>query len=168
MSFNKESRKRTGGGPFQELALSSAEELILEAAGIEVAVDGLSFVEPFPKKVSKTNVDEILEEIQVEDTSQSEYKEDVGSGEVTVKVNKKTTSSETKINLLERNLKKIEESKLDIGSKLDRLLELKERSLKIKIEQHSAEMKKLKIDLEIKAIELEKLKKISKSRIIVN
>ena len=84
--FNKESRKRTGGGPFEELALSSAEELILEAAGIEVAVDGLFFVKPFNKKskVSKNNEDEILEEILVEDNSQSEDKEDVGSDEVTV------------------------------------------------------------------------------------
>ena len=58
----------------------------MEAAGIEVAVDGLFFVKPFNKKskVSKNNEDEILEEILVEDNSQSEDKEDVGSDEVTV------------------------------------------------------------------------------------
>ena len=67
MSFNKKSKKRTDG------ALLSAEELILEAAGIEVAVDGLTFVEAFPSKVSKTNVDEILKEIQVENNYRIRY-----------------------------------------------------------------------------------------------
>ena len=92
LSFNKESRKKELNLlRFEELALSLAEELILEAAGIEVAVDGLSFVEPFPKKSKAllTNEDEILGEIQVEDNSKSEDKEDEGSDDVTVKVNKK-------------------------------------------------------------------------------
>lgn len=47
VALNKSSKKRTGGGPYEEKVLSFAEGQILAAAGIEVAVEGLKNIQSF-------------------------------------------------------------------------------------------------------------------------
>lgn len=56
LSFNKSSRKKTGGGPFEEKPLSVVEEQILEAAGIDKAVAGLKDVRIFGSQHQQLNV----------------------------------------------------------------------------------------------------------------
>ena len=47
LSFKKESEKKTGGGPYEELVLSPPEEHIIQAAEIEAAVRGVPSVKSF-------------------------------------------------------------------------------------------------------------------------
>ncbi|TMW46030.1 hypothetical protein DOY81_008891 [Sarcophaga bullata] len=47
--FNKPSKQKTGGGPYQEMILTSAEEQIIQATGVDLHVEGLSSVKTFGK-----------------------------------------------------------------------------------------------------------------------
>ncbi|XP_039969667.1 uncharacterized protein LOC120781510 [Bactrocera tryoni] len=47
LSFNKASKQRTGGGPYEEKYLTTAEEQLLQATGMDVAVEGLGEVRTF-------------------------------------------------------------------------------------------------------------------------
>lgn len=42
--FNKAAKRKTGGGPYEEKFITNVEEQIIEASGLEVAVEGLQNV----------------------------------------------------------------------------------------------------------------------------
>lgn len=73
------------------------------------------------------------------------------------------SKAETKLGLIKSSMGKMEEHQVNMGAKLDRLIELKERSLRIKEEDHATNMSIKKIDLEIKSIELQMLKDKNKT-----
>lgn len=57
LSHNKASKKKTGGGPYDEIILSVAEEQIVEAAGLTAAVAGLVNVECFGSPTNQTSAE---------------------------------------------------------------------------------------------------------------
>ncbi|XP_037809861.1 uncharacterized protein LOC119602422 [Lucilia sericata] len=174
LSFNKLSKKKTGGGPYEKLLLSPAEEQIVQSAGIEAAVEGVSTIKSFgtPKCASETIPNEeqslraLLENddsIEVDDekcVEKSEYSQESEDKEnQPSRIKKGNSKSETKLNLLISNLSNAEKYHFDLSSKLDHLIKLKEKSLKIKEEEHSANMAIKNLDIQIKTIKLELLKK---------
>ena len=70
------------------------------------------------------------------------------------KKQKRTASNDLKLQLLQKNLKVVCESKKTLEDKLDRLIDLQERQLKIKEEKFKCFLEKHKIEMEIKKHEL--------------
>lgn len=188
LSFNKASKKKTGGGPYEEKFLSAAEKQIVTAAGITVAVEGLSIVKTFGS--SKDMVEEILMELDENGPEDSES-DDPETNEKQ-KIDETPCSSvprrkaASKISLLEQNIEKGDEWRSDMKDYLKSFVELKKKSVKIqedeyelnqkfyrlkkeensirlkelkmKQEEHASSMTIKKIDLEIKSLELDMLK----------
>ncbi|XP_065361981.1 uncharacterized protein LOC135955557 [Calliphora vicina] len=141
LSLNKESKMKTGGGPYEEIPLSQTEEQIVQAAGIEASVDGNSTIKSFgkrkePNETFSCQVEKSIQSILDENSELERVEKE------TPKPKKQKTNSkaESKIDLLMTNINKNEEFHTNLNSKLERLLELKERSLKLKEEEHTANM----------------------------
>lgn len=172
------SKKKTGGGPYEEMLLTSAEEQIVQAAGIGATVEGLSSTKTFGalKEIDEPNTNECLLAETIDDSDNDNIEPEVfevleNKTESKVVKNKATignkqiTKSESKLDLLRSNLEKFEDSQNTLNTKLDRLLqlleksnELKEKIFKLKEEEHTANLAVKKVDLEIKTLELEMLK----------
>ncbi|XP_049301856.1 uncharacterized protein LOC105224118 isoform X7 [Bactrocera dorsalis] len=60
LSFNKASKQRTGGGPYEEKYLTTAEEQQLQATGMDVAVEGLGEVRTFGNSTLKKSLSKSL------------------------------------------------------------------------------------------------------------
>lgn len=104
LSFNKTSKKETGGGPFKEKLLSAAEEQIVEAAGLTAAVEGLSSVKTFGTSM---NIDEILENILEDSNHEDENlasteKDDLIDFTPSTSAPRKKMTKVTKTTLLEK------------------------------------------------------------------
>lgn len=139
--------------------MSSAEEQILQAAGIAVAVEGLPTVETFGS--SKNHTYSLASEMEPNLISvfEDEAEEsEIDRQEEPLKVKSRPSKAEIKMNLLKPHLQKFEELQINISLKLDKLLELKTRSIKMKEEEHAVSIAIKKVDLEIKTLQLEMLK----------
>lgn len=174
------SKKKTGGGPYEEMLLTSAEEQIVQAAGIGATVEGLSSTKTFGalKEIDEPNTkavecllaetiddsDNDNIELEVFEVLENKTESKVVENKATIR-NKQITKSDSKLDLLRSNLEKFEDSQNTLNTKLDRLLqlleksnELKEKIFKLKEEEHTANLAVKKVDLEIKTLELEMLK----------
>ncbi|XP_073819396.1 uncharacterized protein isoform X2 [Musca autumnalis] len=191
LSFNKASKKQTGGGPYEEKLLTHSEELILEAAGLSAPVEGLSSVESFG-----TQVQRLLEgddEVQLDLTNHSDDESiNTMPTNVTTPINspiQPTSSSRSlksnsrakstsKISLLKENIEKQDEGRREQKIFWESLIEaktkslkikeeiykLKERSMKLKEEEHRTNIEIKKVELEIKNLQLNILKERSNLR----
>lgn len=185
ISFNKASKQKTGGGPYQEMILTSAEEQIIQATGVDLHVEGLS-VKTYgkPRSPSKCEVDELVNE-SMQSILENEESDDVVNEYVEKEQPRRFVKKEKIIKqsivsshvekteafqrelllktdcvlaLLTSHTKKMEEYKQEENAKLQRLLLIKERSLNIKEEEHRANMAIKQVELQIKTLELEVLK----------
>lgn len=177
LSMNMASKKKTGAGPYEEQKLTSAEELIIEAAGLTAAVEGLSSVEIFGSH--SVHEKESMHNLENDDGSQDNNEveeEDEDGPQMSTKTRRQ--KRETKMTLLKENISKLEEWQTVICCKLDKLIDLKERYLK-SIEAKNAKLDKIislkekslrlkeaelkaniatkEVDLKIKTLELEAL-----------
>lgn len=171
LSFNKASKKQTGGGPYEEKLLTSSEEQILEAAGLSAAVEGLCSVASFG--TSKEVAIERNEEVPEIDTRDdiADKVDDISSTPGTSKPRR--IKEVTKMSLLQANLEKGDEGRRELSSYFQSLIEIKkdslklkeetckikQKSLQIKEEEHIKNMEIKKVELEIKTLELEMLKR---------
>ncbi|XP_037826181.1 uncharacterized protein LOC119614145 [Lucilia sericata] len=162
LSFNMASKKKTGGGPYEEMPLTPAEEQILQAAGLEASVEGLSSIKSFG---SSKVIDNIMGEIESSGSS-----ENSGYENIVKETDKENSNVDMECENLQKeelmvNKKCAKKSQNMLNLKLDRLLnlmerlnELKTKSLKLKEDEHVANMAIKTVDLEIKTLELEMLK----------
>lgn len=176
VSFNKASKKKTGGGPYEEMVITSAEEQIIQASGLDVAVEGLSSVTSFGKPKTKEKEQDVNKSLQLlledEDDIDVRAEDDVDEYVEKEKPRQYTKSSDSKLTILKSHIQTTEEHQRDQNSKHDHIVSLKvkslkikermesfkERSLKIKEEEHTINMALKKVDLEKKTFELEMLK----------
>lgn len=169
LSFNKASKNQTGGGPYEEKLITQSEELILEAAGLSAAVEGLSSVQSFgAKKGMEVN----RKENDEEELMDVENDMDCSIGSTVPSSTQRRTKSASKMDLLKENIEKHDEGLRERKLYWDTLIDckrkslkikeetykLKERSLKIKEEEHKSNMAINKVELEIKTLELNLLK----------
>ncbi|XP_049302130.1 uncharacterized protein LOC125775513 [Bactrocera dorsalis] len=156
ISFNKASKQRTGGGPYEEKLLTAAEEQLLQATGIDVAVEGLTVVKSFGNVEPEEGLNELVEMIL---DSEEEDPTPSTSRSATKSCKAKPTVESEKLSLLKCNLRAYEVTQAQINNNIEKLLALKQRSLQIKEEAHAADMKIKAIELEIKTHELDILKR---------
>ncbi|XP_054734449.1 uncharacterized protein LOC129241926 [Anastrepha obliqua] len=184
LSFNKSSKRQTGGGPYQQRALTPAEELIVEAAGLEASVSGNRMVQtygssqPAPVAVaSRPASSASASSRSVPSRSSSNSPASCTPSRLVVPTPRRRTTN--KASLLEENIKLTADHHKAMGQKIDRLLQIKERQLEIderqleiserqiavssrilamKEEKHRAIIAVKEIDLKIKSIELNQLK----------
>lgn len=190
LSNNKASIKKTGGGPNEEVMLSTTEEKIVEAAGLTAAVAGIAGVKCFGAKTTTTvEVSEGQEvtdvyEYEAEYLSESEYtnKENDANNTPTPRKQKNHAKPSSKSDLLENNINILKDWHTEIGKKLNKVMELKEKSLKLKEEhnkkldklislkerelrlkeiEHCSNMSTKELDLQIRTLELEVLQQNS-------
>ncbi|XP_061387069.1 uncharacterized protein LOC133322017 [Musca vetustissima] len=169
LSFNKASKNQTGGGPYEEELLTQSEELILEAAGLSAAVEGLSSVQSFG---AKKGMEVDRKENDEEELMDVENDMDCSIGSTVPSSTQRRTKSASKMDLLKENIEKHDEGMRERKLFWDTLMDckrkslkikeetykLKERSLKIKEEEHKSNMAINKVELEIKTLELNLLK----------
>ncbi|XP_036340153.1 uncharacterized protein LOC118749460 [Rhagoletis pomonella] len=158
LSFNKASKQRTGGGPYEEKPLTAADEQIVQAAGLDVSVEGLHSVRCFgnllPQNESAQEaIEETVEEFLASDEEESGSKKE-DEYPTTSRKSVKAQGKTEKLALLKLHLNASEESQSNISSKLDRLIALKERSVALKEEAHKANMAVKELELKIKRLEL--------------
>lgn len=162
LSFNKASKRKTGGGPYEEMILSPAEEQIIQAAGIEAAVEGIPGIKTFGSstntKETVSNIEDSLNTLLDDTNMESEDLEKETPRLIQQQQQKQqqqqNSKADTKLSLLMSNISKTEKYYSDLNAKLDHLINLKERSLKLKEVEHAANMAIKNIDLQIKTIEL--------------
>ncbi|XP_067619607.1 uncharacterized protein [Eurosta solidaginis] len=154
LSHNKLSKRQTGGGPYNEIPISATEELIIEAAGLEVAVDGNSTVRTFGNSPAHRSSTE---------NSDSESNSDSGTSSASASALPGPSRSVT--TLTPRVTSRCNTPRRrDLGEKIDRLvqvqdrlLQVHERMLTIKEEKHKLHQESHALDLQIKNLELESL-----------
>ncbi|XP_036329832.1 uncharacterized protein LOC118741973 [Rhagoletis pomonella] len=172
LSFNKSSKQRTGGGPYQEKVITAAEEMIIEAAGLEVCVEGNKSVPAFgsiPATQASTNSsgsnvssdEESLSSLPGPSTAVYTPR---GRKTPQSKTPRKKSGSDEKLALLQENVKSVSDFHRNLDTKVDKLLEtqeklllVQERMLEIKEEKHRSQQEAREIDLQIKRLELETL-----------
>ncbi|XP_067633133.1 uncharacterized protein [Eurosta solidaginis] len=158
LTFNRSSKSRTGGGPYEEKLITSAEENIIEASGLEATVEGLQTVQTWgniskgfsqhlfesPIEVSK-DFDEIeflqaempSVEIDTNNPTTSTRKIKVSDYDIeeynvpSTSKRRRKVCEDPKLTLLEQNLKSANEAKLNMDDKLGRLVDIQERMLQI-------------------------------------
>lgn len=174
LSFNKFSKTKTGGGPYEEKVLTAAEEMISEASGLSTAVEGLEKVKSFG---STSAADEAYEDVMLLEDEEIENVSNVVEESARRKGRKQR--SDEKCSILKENISATQKWRGEKSEKIDRLIELqeksnsyqkeqlrklnkvirlKEKSLKLKEAEHQINMEVKKMDLEIKTLELEVLK----------
>lgn len=192
LSNNKASIRKTGGGPNEEVMLSTTEEKIVEAAGLTAAVVGIAGAKCFGGKTTTTVEVSEGQEVTDVDEYEAEYLS-LSESEFTTKENdanntptprKQTNHAKpsSKTDLLENNINIMKDWHTEIGKKLNKVMELKEKSLKLKEEhnkkldklislnerelrlkeiEHSSNMSTKELDLKIRTLELEVLQQNS-------
>lgn len=169
LSYNKSSIKKTGGGPFNEKPLSVADEKILEAAGLDVAVAGLQEVRTFGSQnqqhkeiddnttVSCEESDDLIEKLmdtfEEDDTPKKTVSVHCGSS------SSKKEPRETKTILLKNNICATETYHNEVLKRLDKIIQIKEKKMEMATEFHKINMDIKKIELNIRTKELEQLNK---------
>ncbi|XP_067625780.1 uncharacterized protein [Eurosta solidaginis] len=154
LSHNKLSKRQTGGGPYNEIPISATEEVIIEAAGLEVAVDGNSTVRTFGNSPAHRSSTE---------NSDSESNSDSGTSSASASALPGPSRSVT--TLTPRVTSRCNTPRRrDLGEKIDRLVQVQERLLQvhermltIKEEKHRLHQESHALDLQIKNLELESL-----------
>ncbi|XP_067622649.1 uncharacterized protein [Eurosta solidaginis] len=173
LSFYKQSKKKTGGGPYQEKTITATEEAIIEAAGLEVCVAGDENVIAYGRaratltssknseSYSASSDDESLSCLPGSSTAPPAA---IVDRTPRSKTPGKKSSSEQKMALLQENLKTVSDFQRGLDEKLDRLLDVQERFLlvqqcilQIKEEKYRRQKEASQIDLQIKRLELETL-----------
>ncbi|XP_067633503.1 uncharacterized protein [Eurosta solidaginis] len=176
LSHNKLSKRQTGGGPYNEIPISATEELIIEAAGLEVAVDGNSTVRTFGNSPAHRSSTENSDSESNSDSGTSSASASALPGpsrsvttltpRVTSRCNtpRRVSKSAEKLSLLQQNLSRVSDFQRDLGEKIDRLVQVQERLLQvhermltIKEEKHKLHQESHALDLQIKNLELESL-----------
>lgn len=158
MSFNKSSRKQTGGGLFQEKFISENEEQIIAASGLEAAVEGIQ-VNTFGysetpdsrnllSPLSMFGDSDVAEILNCDNAIDGERN---NPAEVSVK---KSTPANKKLLLIQESVARGNEFQTTVSKAIGRLLEIQERTLQIREEKLKNYMAVSKIDLEIKTTEL--------------
>ncbi|XP_075169781.1 uncharacterized protein LOC142241837 [Haematobia irritans] len=166
--------KKTGGGPYDQLMLTVAEEQIVEAAGLTAAVAGLRNVECFGSATNRTcaeNENIPTNEKNISGTSESEFSDIEIELPTTSKrriSTKKIDEKHTKIDFVKENIDQlsklidIKERSLKIkeetNRKLDKLISLKEQAFKLKQMEFDGSIASKRMDLQIKTLELDALK----------
>lgn len=167
--YNKSSLKKTEGGPYKEKILNSVEEQILEAAGIAVAVDGLTKITVHgskpdlpPEDLETSFFDAPPQDLNSsflyvfdsdEDDSNLQHPEKKPKLQIP-EILLKNKSSKTNF---KENLKYADEFYKQLFDKIDSLIELKKKTVAIKEAEHNINMEIKRIELQIKIKELEKL-----------
>ncbi|XP_065368830.1 uncharacterized protein LOC135961261 [Calliphora vicina] len=173
IQFNKSSKKRTRGGPFEEKILSQVEEQIVAAAGLEASVDGLTIVKSFgfqsktvedivsattqenSRDISCTSLFSDDEEMPENISSLIENK-DVGEKEKAVaknappKIYKK--ERETKTILLKKNMMTTELYQKEMLKRLDKIIEIENKNLELK--EKEVDISSQLLDLKIKIFKM--------------
>ncbi|XP_049317088.1 uncharacterized protein LOC125779940 [Bactrocera dorsalis] len=156
LSFNKASKQRTGGGPYEEKYLTTAEEQLLQATGMDVAVEGLGEVRTFGNSTpEKEPVEKLMAEFLY--SGEDDVPPKPSTSRSATKRSKQDAADE-KLALIKENMIAFESYQQSIGAKLDKLIALKERSMEMKKEAHKAYMEVKAIELQINRIQLEALK----------
>lgn len=186
VAFNKSSKKRTGGGPYEEKVLSLAEEQILAAAGIEVAVEGLKNVQSFGSvqiECSQTkNLNGSLENIDdlpcsspcaLTDTEESQiqciFSSLMGTDENVEEKNSQPTkekrkelpkisqrAKENKTTLLQKNITSTESYHKEMLQKFDTLIQINKRNLELK--EKEVEVASQLLEIKKKTLEMKEMK----------
>ncbi|XP_049302151.1 uncharacterized protein LOC125775539 [Bactrocera dorsalis] len=179
LSFNKASKQRTGGGPYNEKLITATDELLIEAAGLEACVEGITNVSAFgnnPTTQASTfivNCDSSDEEaspfpssLPGPTTSTQSLLATTIPTEKTPRTPRRKSRSDEKLELLQQNMKSLSAFQKGIDQKLDRLvaaqekmLALQEKLVAIKLEKHRIQQSTREIDHEIKKLELETLRR---------
>lgn len=168
--------------------LTSAEEKIVEAAGLTAAVAGLVNVKCFGSATNQPSAHS-----ENDENNNSGIISELESSDIEVLLPtssesrrpKKKVEKKTKLDLIEENIGQLKDLQSEIGDKLSKVIDLKERSLKVKEEnnrkldklisikekalrlkqmEHDANMASKEIDLEIKTLELQVLQQNSLRR----
>jgi len=120
---------------------------------LEVAVEGLPVKTFGGAKRANVNVDDSGDDTPAT-VDLATIDSDEENEQPLPKKQKRTASNDLKLQLLQKNLKVVCESKKTLEDKLDRLIDLQERQLKIKEEKFKCFLEKHKIEMEIKKHEL--------------
>lgn len=165
--------------------LTVAEEQIVEAAGLTAAVAGLVNVKCFGSATNQSS-DKSNDRSDIDENNKSSAISELESSDIDVELPttsqsrrpKKKVGKYTKIELIHENIGQLKDWQSDVGQKLNKVIEIKERSLKVKEEtnrkldklislkekdlrlkqiEHDANMSSKDIDLQIKTLELEVL-----------
>ncbi|XP_053960803.1 uncharacterized protein LOC128864993 [Anastrepha ludens] len=172
LSFNKISKRQTGGGPYQQRALTPAEEVIVEAAGLEASVSGNSMVQTYG---SSQPAPVAVASRPASSASASSRSSGRNSNHSTSSVPSRSSSNSpasctpsrpvaptprrrtiNKASLLEENIKLTADHHKAMGQKIDRLLQIKERQLEIDERQLEISERQLAVSRRILAIKEEK------------
>ncbi|XP_053961495.1 uncharacterized protein LOC128865318 [Anastrepha ludens] len=163
LSFNKASKQRTGGGPYTGKVITASEELLIEAAGLEDCIEEKKYT-PLPDSLPTTPASTILSSSDNSDdekASSSSSSLPAPSAAYTLRRSKTLRSRKNfkneKLTLLQQNLKAASDFQISLNAKLDRLLLVQEKMLKIKEEKHLILQESHQINLQIKRLELETL-----------
>ncbi|XP_050335618.1 uncharacterized protein LOC126762709 [Bactrocera neohumeralis] len=163
--FNKASKQRTGGGPYNEKLNTATDELLIEAAGLEACVEGITNVSAFennPTTQASTfivNCDSSDEEANpflgslpgpTTSTHSLLATTTTTSTEKTPRRPWRKSKSDEKLELLQQNMKSLSDFQKSIDQKLEKLVAAQE---KIKMEKHRIQQSTRELAHEIKKLE---------------
>lgn len=127
LSQNKASKKKTGGGPFDEILLTSAEEQIVEAAGLTAAVAGLVNVKCFGSITNQTSAKNVDVPSVANNNNEFGAISEFESSDIEVELNTGTKSrrkkneckKNTKVELIKENIVQLKDWQSAIQEKLN-------------------------------------------------
>ena len=176
--FNKKSKAKTGGGPYEEMVPTKADELIISASGLEASVEGLSNTKTFDASTSSSQVQDDVEYVlssfpdgidvyaHVDDVEEFELpfpknknKQNKCDPEIKTKMIEETVQNQKDLkNMIESKLGQIINIQRDRSEVEKSRLENEKKMLAIKEEKLKVTMDNNKMYLEMKCSQLEILK----------